>query len=65
MPCSGDAEKSLAAGMQGHIPKPIDEALLLSQLKKWAIPGPYDNSQEAPEPQPEPTIVQKPKSSTN
>lgn len=58
---SGDAEKSLAAGMQGHIPKPIDEALLLSQIEKWAIPGPYDNSQEAPEPQPEPTIVQKPK----
>lgn len=38
---SGDAERSLAAGMQGHIPKPIDEQLLLSQIVKWAIPGPY------------------------
>ena len=38
---SGDAERSLAAGMQGHIPKPIDEALLLSQIAKWAVPGPY------------------------
>lgn len=41
---SGDAERSLAAGMQGHIPKPIDEDMLLSQISKWAIPGPYDNS---------------------
>ncbi|MFU8785459.1 response regulator [Aliidiomarina sp.] len=46
---SGDAERSLAAGMQGHIPKPIDEALLLSQIAKWAIPGPYDKSQTAAE----------------
>lgn len=38
---SGDAERSLAAGMQGHIPKPIDEDLLLSQIAKWAVPGPY------------------------
>ncbi|RUO33081.1 response regulator [Aliidiomarina soli] len=41
---SGDAERSLAAGMQGHIPKPIDEDMLLSQISKWAIPGPYDSS---------------------
>ncbi|WP_228517480.1 PAS domain-containing hybrid sensor histidine kinase/response regulator [Aliidiomarina indica] len=38
---SGDAERSLAAGMQGHIPKPIDEQLLLSQISKWALAGPY------------------------
>lgn len=41
---SGDAEKSLAAGMQGHIPKPIDESLLLAQISKWAVPGPYAKS---------------------
>ncbi|MCC5855382.1 MAG: response regulator [Idiomarina sp.] len=39
---SGDVEKSLAAGMQGHIPKPIDELLLLDQINKWAVPGPYE-----------------------
>ena len=45
---SGDAERSLAAGMQGHIPKPIDEDLLLSQIIKWAVPGPYLHN-KAPE----------------
>ena len=45
---SGDAERSLAAGMQGHIPKPIDEDLLLSQIIKWAVPGPYTRN-NAPE----------------
>jgi len=39
---TGDAEKSLAAGMQGHIPKPIDEKQLVGQIIKWAIPGPYN-----------------------
>lgn len=38
---SGDAERSLAAGMQGHIPKPIDEEMLLTHISKWARPGPY------------------------
>lgn len=46
---SGDAERSLAAGMQGHIPKPIDEALLLSQITKWAVPGPYTAKVEVEE----------------
>src|SRR5690554_6632046 len=41
---SGDRERSLAAGMQGHIPKPIDEDLLLSQINKWAVPGPYERT---------------------
>lgn len=44
---SGDAERSLAAGMQGHIPKPIDEDLLLGQIIKWAVPGPYTPSSKA------------------
>ncbi|RUO26121.1 hybrid sensor histidine kinase/response regulator [Aliidiomarina minuta] len=43
---SGDAEKSLAAGMQGHIPKPIDEDALLGQIIKWAVPGPYEADSE-------------------
>ncbi|TRW50542.1 response regulator [Aliidiomarina halalkaliphila] len=48
---SGDAERSLAAGMQGHIPKPIDEQLLLAQISKWAIAGPYSNAGPASEPE--------------
>ena len=30
---SGDKERSLAAGMQGHIPKPIDEKVLLNHCQ--------------------------------
>lgn len=56
---SGDAERSLAAGMQGHIPKPIDEALLLAQIAKWAIPGPYDRSHAAPEREPEKNEIRR------
>ncbi|MFH0782988.1 MAG: response regulator [Pseudomonadota bacterium] len=32
---TGDKEKSLAAGMNGHITKPIDSATLNETLKKW------------------------------
>jgi len=48
---SGDSERSLATGMQGHIPKPIDEEQLLNTLIKWCIPGPYqpgETSRSAP-----------------
>lgn len=38
---SGDKERSLAAGMQGHIPKPIDEKVLLKAIANWAVPGDY------------------------
>ncbi|WP_241971868.1 response regulator [Aliidiomarina taiwanensis] len=55
---SGDKERSLASGMQGHIPKPIDETLLLSQINKWAVPGPYKAK-----PQPVPVATEKPESS--
>lgn len=58
---SGDIEKSLAAGMQGHIPKPIDEDYLISQINRWALPGPYEKS--APKPavdQPEPSQIRFP-----
>jgi len=43
---SGDEERSLAAGMQGHIAKPIDEKLLIKAIIKWAIPGDYTNDQQ-------------------
>lgn len=43
---SGDEERSLAAGMQGHIAKPIDEQQLLKALIKWAVPGDYESEQQ-------------------
>lgn len=58
---SGDAEKSLAAGMQGHIPKPIDEDLLLSQIEKWALPGPYQANSAFEQPSEPEAPVSKPK----
>lgn len=36
-----DVEKSNAVGMQGHITKPIDEHILINQIIKWALRGPY------------------------
>lgn len=38
---SGDEERSLAAGMQGHIAKPVDEQQLLKAMVKWCVPGDY------------------------
>jgi two-component system sensor histidine kinase/response regulator len=35
----GDREKSLAAGMNDHITKPIDPALLFGALRKWIDPA--------------------------
>ncbi|MRJ45442.1 response regulator [Idiomarina loihiensis] len=49
---SGDEERSLAAGMQGHIAKPIDEQQLIKAIIKWAVPGDYTNNQQ-PEVPPE------------
>ena len=43
---SGDEERSLAAGMQGHIAKPIDERQLIKAIIKWAVPGNYTNNQQ-------------------
>lgn len=50
---SGDEERSLAAGMQGHIAKPINEEQLLKALIKWCVPGEYsennsDNERDYP-----------------
>lgn len=58
---SGDEERSLAAGMQGHIPKPIDEQQLLKAIIKWAVPGDY-RTQAEPEPSVD-TPVEKPAAS--
>ncbi|MDH3347590.1 MAG: response regulator [Desulfobulbaceae bacterium] len=38
----GDREKSLAAGMNDHLPKPIDPNKLLSLLIKWIKPGDFN-----------------------
>ncbi len=36
---AGDEEKSLAAGMNGHVTKPIDPDQLFSALQQWIKPG--------------------------
>jgi PAS domain S-box-containing protein len=36
---AGDEEKSLAAGMNGHVTKPIDPDQLFATLQKWIQPG--------------------------
>jgi signal transduction histidine kinase/DNA-binding response OmpR family regulator/HPt (histidine-containing phosphotransfer) domain-containing protein len=35
---AGDEEKSLQAGMNGHVTKPIDPDQLFAALKKWILP---------------------------
>lgn len=46
---SGDEERSLAAGMQGHIAKPINEEQLLKAMIKWCVPGQYSaNDRNSP-----------------
>jgi signal transduction histidine kinase/CheY-like chemotaxis protein len=36
---AGDEDKSLDAGMNGHVTKPIDPAQLFATLQKWIRPG--------------------------
>ncbi len=38
----GDREKSLAAGMNEHITKPIDQATLYQTLKNWIAEKPLE-----------------------
>ena len=47
----GDREKSLKAGMNDHVTKPIDPDQLFKTLIKWIKPG--DRQVESPEPAPE------------
>ena len=50
---SGDHEKSIAAGMNDHITKPIDPAQLFGTLAKWI--GPREGAQKSAEAAPGPT----------
>jgi signal transduction histidine kinase/CheY-like chemotaxis protein/HPt (histidine-containing phosphotransfer) domain-containing protein len=50
---AGDREKSLAAGMNDHVVKPIDPDLLLRTLVKWIAPGRLVG-RTVPEPAPAP-----------
>jgi CheY-like chemotaxis protein len=45
---AGDAEKSLAAGMNGHITKPIDPDHLFAELVKWIRPGQRPDEPRSP-----------------
>lgn len=44
-----DIERSMAAGMQDHISKPIDEVQLINAIKKWGVRGEYSAVTPAPE----------------
>ncbi len=44
---AGDEEKSLAAGMNGHVTKPIDPDQLFSTLQKWIRPSRLQNRVES------------------
>lgn len=35
----GDHEKSLAAGMDDHLPKPIDPESLMAAVRRWVRPA--------------------------
>ena len=50
---AGDEEKSLEAGMNGHVTKPIDPDALFSALAKWVRPGGRD-APSIPVPETEP-----------
>jgi CheY-like chemotaxis protein len=57
---AGDEDKSLQAGMNGHVTKPIDPDQLFSTLQKWIKPDEKRarlEQSEAPAKQPEPDKV--------
>ena len=57
---AGDEDKSLQAGMNGHVTKPIDPEQLFSILQKWIKPSEKRvrvEQSEAPAEQPEPDKV--------
>ena len=47
---AGDREKSLAAGMNDHVTKPIDPDELFSTLVRWIKPGEREVSEGVCEP---------------
>ena len=66
---AGDAERSLAAGMNDHVTKPIDPDQLLSTLQKWISPKTDRDrnqeirvSEEYSEAETEPTVDELPES---
>jgi CheY-like chemotaxis protein len=46
---AGDEDKSLQAGMNGHVTKPIDPGQLFGTLQKWIQPGKKRVKSEPPE----------------
>jgi signal transduction histidine kinase/CheY-like chemotaxis protein/HPt (histidine-containing phosphotransfer) domain-containing protein len=56
---AGDREKSLAAGMNDHVAKPIDPDLLFAALLRWIEPGRLAGRQ-APAPAPQPVHADAP-----
>ncbi|SDE93802.1 Signal transduction histidine kinase [Massilia sp. PDC64] len=57
---AGDREKSLAAGMNDHVVKPIDPDLLLRTLVKWIAPGRLEGRTAPLAPAPAPVPVSAP-----
>jgi PAS domain S-box-containing protein len=60
---SGDREKSIEAGMNDHVTKPIDPDELFSALIRWIKPGKRDfqpDDQEVSEPSVPETVEKKP-----
>jgi len=51
---TGDEDKSLEAGMNGHVTKPVDPDQLFSTIQKWIKPG----EKRASAPQPEVSVEQ-------
>jgi CheY-like chemotaxis protein len=64
---SGDREKSLEAGMDDHVTKPIDPDELFSALVRWIKPGARDfraDEAKATEPSPSKVVEKKPEEET-
>ena len=56
----GDRERSLQAGMQDHLTKPINPDALYATLLRWIAPRPADGAAPLPEPAAAPTLALPP-----
>ena len=56
---AGDEDKSLAAGMNGHVTKPIDPDQLFATLQKWIQPGEKRAAAKKPADSVEPAVEDK------